>query len=104
MKTDITYDDTSTAARNLSAVTGTHRRTLEAIFRHPLAHNLEWNDVVGLFGKIGDAQERRSGEFVFAVDGHSHVMRKPHDKDLTSSEVMEIRHFLMQTGTNVQSP
>jgi hypothetical protein len=31
-------------------------------------------------------------------------MRKPHDKDLTSSEVMEIRHFLMQTGTNVQSP
>jgi hypothetical protein len=100
MKTDITYDDTSVAARNLSAVTGSHRRTLDAIFRHPMAHNLEWDDVVGLIGKIGDAHERHSSEFVFEVDGHCHVMRKPHDKDLTGSEVMEVRHFLMQTGSS----
>lgn len=104
MKTDITYDETSAAAQNLSAVTGSHRRTLEAIFRHPMAHNLEWDAVVGLIGKIGDAHERHSGEFVFEVGGKCHVMRKPHNKDLTSSEVLEIRHFLMQAGSSPELP
>ena len=98
MKTAHTDDDTSTVAGNLSSVTGSHRRTLEAIFRHPSAHNLEWNDVVGLIREIGEAHEKANGEFVFEVAGKRHIMRKPHTKDLTSSEVIEIRHFLTQAG------
>src|ERR1700722_10283856 len=42
----------------LSAVTGSNRRTLDAIFRHPLAHNLGWNDVVALLEKIGEVEEK----------------------------------------------
>jgi hypothetical protein len=104
MKTAPVSDDTSTAVRNLSSVTGSHRRTLDAIFRHPLAHNLDWDDVVGLIGKIGDAHEKSNGEFVFEIDGKSHVVRKPHHKDLTSSEVLELRHFLMQAGVSPGHP
>ena len=94
----IANDETSTVATTLSSVTGVHRRTLEAIFHHPSAHNLEWSNVVGLIEKIGHARERANNEFVFEFAGKRHVMRKPHTKDLTSSEVIEIRHFLMEAG------
>jgi hypothetical protein len=104
MKTAHTDDETSTVTGNLSSVTGSRRRTLEAIFRHPLAHNLEWSDVVALIGKIGDAQEKANSEFLFEVAGKRHVMRKPHTKDLTSAEVLEVRHFLIQAGWDPALP
>jgi hypothetical protein len=97
-------DETSTVAATLSSVTGGRRRTLEAIFHHPSAHNLEWSDVVGLIEKIGNTQEKANNEFVFEVAGKRHVMRKPHTKDLTSSEVIEIRHFLIQAGLSPEVP
>jgi len=105
MKTTHTADDTSTVDGTLSKITGSHRRTLEAIFRHPSAHNLEWSDVVGLIAVIGDVHEKANGEFVFEVAGNRrHLIRKPHTKDLTSSEVIELRHFLAQAGLSPELP
>ena len=97
-------DETSTVATTLASVTGGRRRTLEAIFHHPSAHNLEWSDVVGLIEKIGHVQEKANNEFVFEVVGKRHVMRKPHTKDLTSSEVIEVRNFLIQAGLSPKVP
>jgi len=96
--------DASTAPRAIAGVTGAHRRTLEAIFRHPSAHNLEWSDLVGLIKSIGDVQEKANSEFVFEVAGKRHVVRKPHTKDLTSSEVIEVRRFLAQAGVSPERP
>ena len=48
MKTSNPYEDIATVATKLSSVTGGRRRTLESIFHHPSAHNLEWSDVVAL--------------------------------------------------------
>jgi len=104
MKTDQTDAGASTVAPNLSSLTGAHRRTLEAIFHHPSAHNLEWRHVVGMIAEIGEAREKGNGEFVFEVAGTHHIMRKPHTKDLTSSEVIEIRHFLAQAGYSPEHP
>lgn len=98
MKTAHADDDTATVAGNAASITASHRRALEAIFRHPSAHNLEWNDVVGLIGEIGEAHEKANAEFVFEVAGQRLVIRKPHTKDLTSSAVVEVRHFLVQAG------
>jgi hypothetical protein len=97
-------DDSATAALDRSPVTGSHRRTLEAIFRHPAAHNLGWSDVVALIAKIGDVEEKSNNDFVFDVAGKRHVMRKPHTKDLTSSEVIELRHFVMESGFSPELP
>ena len=104
MKADQPDADARNEARSLPSATGSHRRTLEAIFRHPTAHNLEWRQLTGLIAEIGDAHEKGNGEFVFEVAGARHIMRKPHDKDLTSSEVIEIRHFLTQTGYSEDPP
>jgi hypothetical protein len=90
--------------QSLPPVTGSRRRTLEAIFRHPAAQNLEWTDVVGLIEQIGDAHAKADREFVFEVAGKRHVMRKPHAKDLTSAEVFELRHFLSQAGVSPGTP
>jgi hypothetical protein len=99
MTTNHTADEASIVAAH-PALTGSHRRTLEAIFRHPLAHNVEWRDVVGLIGEIGEAEEKHNGEFVFEVAGKRLELRKSHHKDLTGDQVIELRHFLGQAGVS----
>src|SRR5580704_8796689 len=80
------------------ALHGSHRRTFEALFRHPTAHNLEWNDVVTLFEKIGAVYRKPNDQFAFDVGGEHLVMHKPHTKDLTSSEVVDLRKLLERAG------
>lgn len=79
-------------------VTGSNRRTLDAVFRHPSAHNLEWNDVLALIHKIGDVIRKNNNEFEFRVAGGVHFMRKPHTKDIAGSDVITLRKFLAETG------
>jgi hypothetical protein len=94
--------DPSRTVLTRPSLKGSHRRTLGAIFRHPTAHNLEWSDLVGLIGDIGAVDEKANSEFVFDVAGHRHLMRRPHSKDLTTSEVLAVRGFLMQAGWSAE--
>jgi len=97
--TDLNHDVDSAAASNLNAaVTGVDRRTLDAIFRHPLSHNLSWREVVNLFATIGSVEEKHNGEFVFQAGDEALAMKKPHTKDLTGPDVMDLRHFLTRAG------
>jgi hypothetical protein len=86
------------------SLTGAHRRTLEAIFRHPLAHNLEWREVVHLMDQLGASHEKSNSEFVFEVGGERQLIRRPHGKDLTTDEVLEFRHFLERAGCSPDHP
>jgi len=104
MKTTKSEAGDDAPSQDRSAVTGSHRTTLKAIFRHPLAHNLEWRHVIALIEKIGAVDEKANSEFALTVNGERHLMRKPHTKDLTSSEVMELRQFLQQAGWSPESP
>ena len=85
-----------------AALLGAHLRTLEALFRHPPAHNLQWRDVLALMEKIGTVLRRDSGEFALDVGGEHYVMHQPHTKDLSSSEVVDLRHFLQHAGWSPQ--
>ena len=104
MKTAPSNDNISASARAPLSLTGAHRRTLEEIFRHPSAHNLEWRRVVALIAEIGEVHEKPNNEFAFEVSGKRHVMRRPHHKDLTSPELIELRHFLTQAGASAEPP
>ena len=77
---------------------GAHLRTLEAAFRHPPAHNLEWMDVVALIEKIGGVYRMGGNSFRFDVAGERLLMREPHAKELTTSDVIDLRHFLERAG------
>ena len=78
--------------------TGSHRRTPEAIFRHPLVNNLEWSDVVAHIEKIGEVDQNTDSGFAFVVSGESHIMHRPRVKDLTVSELIDLRQFLTRAG------
>jgi hypothetical protein len=88
----------------LAAIHGAHLRTLEALFRHPTAHNLEWMDVVSLIEKIGAVHQKANDKFAFDVGDQNYLMHKPHTKDLTSSEVIDLRHFLQRAGWSPEKP
>jgi hypothetical protein len=102
MKTAQLQDKASPLARAPLEVTSAHRRTLEEIFRHPSAHNLEWRRVVALIAEIGGVDERPDSEFVFKVAGKRHLMRRPHHKDLTGDETIALRHFLTLAGVSAE--
>jgi hypothetical protein len=96
MKTSESENGQVASSQGRTALHGAHRRTLEALFRHPPAHNLEWMDVVALIEKIGVVREKGNNKFSFDVGGEHYLMHKPHTKDLTSSEVADLRHFLQR--------
>ncbi len=91
------------AVEPFTPVMGADRRALEAVFRHPSAHNLEWSHVVGLINAIGKIHEKPNSEFVLEVAGRHHLMRRHHTKDLTGNDVIELRHFLVQAGYSAEN-
>ena len=104
MKTNESESGQKAPSQGRMAIHGAHLRTLEALFRHPPAHNLEWMDVVALIEKIGSVHQKGDNKFTFDVGGEHHLMHKPHTKDLTSSEVVDLRHFLQRAGWSPDAP
>jgi hypothetical protein len=78
-----------------SSLAGTHRQTYEAIFRHPIAHNLSWHDVRALFGQLGHVIEEPNGSLKLTRNGQILVLRAPRTKEVgDAAELIELRHFL----------
>ena len=42
-------------------------RTLEAIFRHPAAHNLAWSDALHLIEGLGVVRSEPNGRLLFPI-------------------------------------
>jgi hypothetical protein len=74
------------------------RRTLQALFQHPIAHNLEWAAVVALFGTLGTVDQKSHNEILFGIGGEHHRVHKPHSKDVTVDELLEFRRMLTRAG------
>jgi hypothetical protein len=104
MTTALLNDVGDTAADQPAAMSRADHRSLEALFRHPIAHNLAWSDVVGLFSRLGSVEEKPNHEFILQVGAKNYVMRRPHSKELTASEVMDLRHFATRAGCSPKAP
>jgi hypothetical protein len=79
------------------------RRTLEAIFRHPAAHNIAWSDATHLIDRLGMARQEANGRVLLTIGEHRHVFHEPHTKELTQQEVAQLRGFLEGAGVTPQS-
>lgn len=77
--------------------------TIDRLYQHPLSHNLEWSEVIALFGKLGSATRQDHNEIAFSIAGEHHRVRKPHGKDLTTADVMRFRHMLTRAGWSPQA-
>ena len=102
MKNDELYSPAAGSPPERAELHGAHLRTLQALFRHPAAHNLQWRDVLALMEAIGAVHRRDNGEFALDLGAEHYVMRQPHGKDLSSSEVADLRHFLQHAGWSAE--
>jgi len=80
------------------------RRTLEAIFRHPVPHNLGWMDALHLLTHLGSAEEKADGKYSLTIEGQHLIFHKPHGKHLDAREVTDLRHYLASAGISPQNP
>jgi hypothetical protein len=104
VKSDESESGPGTASRASTVLHGAHRRTLEALFRHPTAHNLDWMDVITLFENIGAVHRKANEKFALELAGEHYLVHKPNTKVLTSSEVVDLRHFLQRAGWSAAGP
>jgi len=80
-------------------LSGSHRATYDAIFRHPAAHNLDWRDVRSLLHVLGDLVEETNGNLKVTRGGETLVLHPSREKDVGEVEqLMAIRHFLERSG------
>ncbi len=81
-----------------SDLTGSHLRTYNTIFQHPVSHNLEWREVRALFAHIAEVAEQPNGNLRVTRHGESIVLHPPRTKDVHDvEELMAIRHFLQRS-------
>ena len=77
-----------------------HQKTLDKIFQHPISHDLKWNDVMKLLEALDTEIElKHSGSTLLKLNGiEATLPRHTHTKISNQHELIEIRHFLQQSG------
>jgi hypothetical protein len=81
-------------------LTGSHLRTFNTIFQHPVSHNLQWHDVHALFRHIAQVAEEPNGNLKVTRNGQFLVLHPPRTKDVgDTEELMALRHFLQRSET-----
>jgi hypothetical protein len=90
-------------AENPGALSKASRKTLQLLFRHPIAHNLEWTHVVALFKTLGTVDQKSDNEILFGIGGEHHRVHKPHSNHTTVDELLEFRRMLTRAGWSPQT-
>jgi len=79
---------------------GSHLRTYNTIFQHPISHNLDWRDVQSMFKHLGEVTDESNGKLKITCNGQTLVLHRPNTKDVANAdEVMTLRHFLEKSET-----
>jgi hypothetical protein len=81
-------------------LTGSHLRTYDTIFQHPVSHNLAWRDVHALFRHVAEVTEEPNGNLKVTRNGETLVLHPPRTKEVAETdELMALRHFLERSAT-----
>jgi hypothetical protein len=87
------------------SLTGSHLRTYNTIFQHPISHNLEWRAVHALLANLGQVAEEPNGNFKVTRNGQILVLHPPRSKDVAEmDEIMDLRHFLKRSESAPLEP
>ena len=71
---------------------------LQKVYAHPVAHNLSWHDVRTLLDSVGEVEEKHNGSWRITIGGVSEVFDPNHGKELSTQQVMDLRHMLTGAG------
>jgi hypothetical protein len=83
---------------------GSHHRTYQAIFQHPVSRNLSWRDVCSMLDSMpGIVQVENEQTRKVSRNGHNLILHRPDRKNITDvAELMKLRRFLEQSEAPVQ--
>lgn len=82
----------------------THQATYNAIFQHPIAHNLQWHDVRSILAALAEVTEEHNGNLKFTRHDKTLTIHPPQHKDFSNvQELMKIRHFLEHSAVSAQA-
>jgi hypothetical protein len=83
-----------------SNLKGSHLRTYNTIFQHPISYNLNWREVRSMFKRLGEVTEESNGNLKITRNGQTLVLHRPNTKDVANAdELMSLRHFLEKSET-----
>ena len=75
-----------------------HRKTLHALFAHPISANIDYKSVVHVLEDLGAEIENKSGNRI-GVTLNGHTVALTHvAHDLPKDEVVQIKKFLTSCG------
>jgi len=75
-----------------------HRKTLHALFAHPVSSNIDMKDVVHVIESLGGSVENKHGNrYGFSLNGHNAAFVHAQHA-LPKEEVVQIKKFLTQCG------
>jgi len=81
-------------------LTGSHLRTYNTIFQHPVSHNLNWRAVRAMLEKLCHVTEEANGNLKVERNGQFLVLRPSRSKDVADvDKLMALRHFLERSET-----
>jgi hypothetical protein len=82
-----------------SQLTGSHRKTYDAVLQQPTARNLQWRDVWSMLGALTEAVQEPNGNLKIKRNGQTLVLHRPRGKDLADvKELSQVRHFIERSG------
>ena len=77
-----------------------HRKTLHALFAHPISANIDFKEVVHVLEELGAEIDNKSGNRVgVKLNGHSAAFTHAHHS-LPKEEVVQIKKFLETCGVD----
>jgi len=82
----------------MRTITREHTHTLEKIFQHPIAHNVEWRQVRTLLAAVGSLSEEHNGSLRVTINGETHTAHRPQGKDMDAQALIDLRHFFERVG------
>ena len=77
-----------------------HQRILAAIFRHPTASNVRWDDVLTLLEWCeAEFEEREGSRHAFTLNEEVILLHRPHPgNEIDKGAVQSLRKFLERAG------
>ena len=75
-----------------------HRKTLEAVFKSPIASNIVWRDVVSLLIALGAYVEEGAGSRVCVeLNDRIAIFHRPHPrKEVDKGAIKSVQKFLLE--------
>jgi len=82
---------------------GSHRATVERIFRHPVSHNIQWHDVLSLLESVAAVTGEHDGRYTVTLGPETQTFDAPRHHDIDEQQVIDLRRMLRGAGISPES-